>query len=103
MDDQRTDREGGVKRIRLRIGLRLMMLLVAMLAVIFAWVGVKREAYREGLWSEIQRLEIWRKSANQKIDDPQYGSLWRQDVKDTDAEIAKRRAELGEKNLNPTH
>jgi hypothetical protein len=83
-----------MKRIRLQIGLRLLLLLVAMFAVLFAWIGVRREMRHNQLETEIRRLEIWRKFAVQKIDDPQNTPSWRQNLRDTDAAIVARRNQL---------
>jgi hypothetical protein len=91
MDDQRANREsGGVKRFR--ISLRLMLLLVAALAVVFAWIGARRNERRANLIGEIRSLEIQRRA-------PTAGEKDRQRMfSEIDSEIAKRNAELGVKN-----
>jgi uncharacterized membrane protein len=83
-----------MRRVRLQISLRMLLLLVVMFAVLFSWIGVRREMRRNRLETEIRRLEIWRNFAVQKIDDPQYGFSWRQNLRDTDTEIAARRDQL---------
>jgi hypothetical protein len=59
MDDQRTDREGGIKAPQFR--LRFMLLIVALCAVVFAWIGVQHQRERIRLMGELTSKEYARK------------------------------------------
>jgi hypothetical protein len=76
--------------IRLRIGLRLMLLLVAMLAVVFAWVGVTRNARRAELRWQLRDLDPMRNypTVDEKDRKRMFGEI--------DAESERRRGLLGE-------
>jgi hypothetical protein len=61
MDDQRTDREGGGSMMRrcpkrLRVGLRLMLLIVALFCVLCAYYRAHRDLQREKLKAELAEL-----------------------------------------------
>jgi hypothetical protein len=81
---------------RIRLGLRLLMLLVALCAVLFAWIGARRELRRTNLRGQIRGFEIQRDNAAGRIDDPEEGEFWKARVKENDAMIASLREQLGE-------
>jgi hypothetical protein len=81
---------------RIQVGLRLLMLLVALFAVFFAWIGARRELRRENLRGQLRGWEIQRGYAAGRVNDANEGAHWRNAVAENDAMIAKLRAELGE-------
>jgi hypothetical protein len=94
MDDQGTDREGGMKPPTLRFRLRLMLLIVALCAVFFAWIGVQRQRERTRLKFELSGKEYIRKSLTDNNIVPGMEAVRRQEVAELEADIAKRREEL---------
>jgi hypothetical protein len=81
---------------RIRVGLRLLLLLVALCAVFFAWIGARRELLRTNLRSQIRGFEIQRDLAAGRTDDPAAGEFWKARVKENDDMIAALREQLGE-------
>jgi len=81
---------------RLRIGLRLMLLLVALFAVFFAWIGALRELQRVNARGELERLQFARKSTLNHLSQPDLDTKARREMlAEIEAEIAKRRKLLG--------
>jgi hypothetical protein len=82
---------------RVRMGLRLMLLLVALVAVIFAWIGARRELRRINTRGELESLLIYREySVKSGWQNWTNESAWRSSLAEMDAAIAKKRYELGE-------
>jgi hypothetical protein len=81
---------------RIRVGLRLMLLLVALFAVVFAWLGARRELHRTDLRGRLRGLEIQREYAAGRVNDPEEGAHWRRAVSENDDMIASLREQLGE-------
>jgi hypothetical protein len=82
---------------RVRMGLRLMLLLVAFVAVIFAWIGARRELRRINTRGELESLLIYREySVKSGWQNWTNESAWRKSLAEMDAAIAKKRYELGE-------
>jgi hypothetical protein len=81
---------------RIRISLRLMLLLTAFCAVLFAWLGARRELNRINADGDLHRIELYRdytvKSGPQNHTSEE---AWRSHLAELDAEIAKRQAEIG--------
>jgi hypothetical protein len=80
---------------RVRVGLRLMLLIVALFAVLFAWVGARRERQRIDARGELRRFEVYREylaksSAGFSNEKDRRAALARMD-----ALIAERRQRLG--------
>jgi hypothetical protein len=81
---------------RIRIGLRLMLLLVALCAVLLAWFGALRERHRTNVRGELKGFEMYRDYAakHRHIYTSEQG--WRESLAEMDALIAERRKALGE-------
>ncbi len=75
-----------------------MLLIVALFAALFAWVGARNELRRVNIRGELQELQIQRKYALGRIDDVHEGKHWRSSLDEVDAAIAERRKRLGESN-----
>jgi hypothetical protein len=75
---------------RLRFSLRLMLIVVALIAVVSAWAGLRRNQWRTQVQRQIRQLEIRRKArfADERIK--------QRELREIDAEIATRRRILGE-------
>jgi hypothetical protein len=82
--------------MRIRVGLRLLLLLVALCAVFFAWIGARRELHRTNLRGQLRGFEIQRDAAVSWTDDPDEGEFWKARVKENDAMIASLREQLDE-------
>jgi hypothetical protein len=82
---------------RIRIGLRLMLLCTALFAVVFAWIGARRELKRINARGELQGIQIYRdytlKSGGQNYTSE---AAWRSSLAEMDALIEKKRNELGD-------
>lgn len=75
---------------RFRFSVRMMLLMVALLAVTCAWIATERNAERAQLKAEIYQIEMMRKS-------PTDNEFQRQRMfAEIDAEVAKRQRLLGE-------
>ena len=104
MDDQRIDRTGWRRLIRVpkplkrpQLSLRLMLMLVAFFAILFGSLAIRRDQRTLDIRWELQRLEADRKRAERNLP-------YRPTVKQIDAEIAKQRNALSEQQkLIPTH
>jgi hypothetical protein len=81
---------------RLRMSLRLMFLLVALFAVLFAWFGLRRELRQIELRGELEGVERWREFAAGHPDIYTSNQAWRSDLSRLDALIAEQRKNLGE-------
>jgi hypothetical protein len=81
---------------RLRIDLRLMFLLVAFCAVLFAWMGAKSELRRINLRGELEGMELWREFAVSHPDIYTTEQGRGTDLKRLDALIAEQREKLGD-------
>ncbi|MCI0331672.1 MAG: hypothetical protein L0228_00425 [Planctomycetes bacterium] len=81
---------------RIRIGLRLMLLIVALFAVFFAWIGARRELQRIELRGQIQRLQIDCEYAEGRVTDPAEGEFYRNSLADMKAVIVSKQNQLGE-------
>ncbi len=81
---------------RIRIGLRLMLLIVALFAVFFAWIGARRELQRIELRGQIQRLQIDYEYAEGRVNDPAEGEFYRNRLADMKAVIVSKQNQLGE-------
>jgi hypothetical protein len=85
-----------MNRIKLRVGLRRLLLIVALFAVCFAWLGARRERQRQNIRAE---LDNWQHSRNFALSAPIVPGMeesrrgWLAEI---DAEIAKRKELLGE-------
>jgi hypothetical protein len=87
--------------IRLRIGLRLMLLLMALFSVLFAWMASRRELERANLRGEIRILERQRAFAAERVNDPVDGKTWRQAVVENDTMLKAKRRQLAEMDRAP--
>jgi hypothetical protein len=105
MDDQSTCRDGSGSVRRFRLSLRLAMLLMALFAVLSAWIGVERQAKREQLRIDIRGLEISRRQLDHQINEPQvqylvndpqfgYGPQLRKAIAETDKAIEAAKQKL---------
>jgi hypothetical protein len=83
---------------RIRIGLRLMLLIVALFAVFFAWLGARRELQRVIIRGELESLKLSRQSTVNQRRQFTNEKAWRETMKGVEAEIEKRRKLLGEPN-----
>jgi hypothetical protein len=90
MDDQSADRESSKRVKRFRYGVRLMLVTTALIATLSAWAATARNAKRAQLRAEIQQIEMMRKSPTDNDRER------RRMFTEIDAEVAKRRALLGE-------
>ncbi len=72
-----------------------MLLLVALCAVFFAWLGVQRERQRIRLEGELSDREYIRKLLRHDNIVPGWEARRKQEVKELEADIAKRRESLG--------
>jgi hypothetical protein len=95
MDDQRNAREGGTNAPTLRFRLRLMLLIVALCSVFFAWVGVQHEREHIRQMGELSDQEHIRKSLTDDNIVPGMEAVRKQRVAELEADIAKRREVLG--------
>jgi hypothetical protein len=82
---------------RIRVGLRLLLLIVALFAVFFAWIGARRELHRINVRGELEGLRRYReytlKSRGQNYTSE---SAWRSSLAEMDTAISKKQKELGE-------
>ena len=76
-----------------------MFLLVAFFAVLFAWIGARREFHRTNVRGEIRTLELQRDFAAERSNDPVEGEHWRRAVLENEAMLEAKRRELGERGL----
>jgi hypothetical protein len=81
---------------RIRFGLRLLLLFVALFGVFFAWVGARRELQRVQIRGNIRGMELNRAYAATRLDDPQEGKHWRKSLIEAEEAIASMRRQLGE-------
>jgi hypothetical protein len=81
---------------RFRIGLRMMLLVVALFAVCFAWIGARRELQRVRIHGELQSRQLDRQLIFNWRDSFTSEEAWRARLAEMDAEIAKTRKQLGE-------
>ena len=95
MDDQRSDREGSINPPTLRFRLRLMLLIVALCSVFFAWIGVQHQREHIRLKGELSNQEYIRKSLTDDNIVPGMEAVRKQRVAELEADIAKRREALG--------
>jgi hypothetical protein len=72
-----------------------MLLIVALSAVFFAWVGVQRQRQRIRLMGELFSLEIDRKSLTDDNIVPGMEAVRKQHVAELEAQIENRRVALG--------
>ncbi|MEX2307558.1 MAG: hypothetical protein WD738_08200 [Pirellulales bacterium] len=85
-----------MKRTRLQIGVRLMLLLVALVAACLAWLGLKRELQRQRIKAE---LDSWEHSRRIALTAPVVSGregrrrTWLAEI---DAKIARQRELRGE-------
>jgi hypothetical protein len=95
MDDQRTDRAGGKNPPTLRFRLRLMLLIVALCSVLFAWIGVQHQREHIRQMGKLSDQEYVRKSLTDDNIVPGMEEVRGQRVAELEADIAKRREALG--------
>jgi hypothetical protein len=81
---------------RLRVGLRLLLLIVALFAVVFAWIGAQRDLHRINLRGQIRGHEIQRDYAAGRMNDPEEGAHWKNAKLQAESNIASLRLQLGE-------
>ncbi len=81
--------------MRPRLGLRMMMLLVALVAVLFAWLGVVKDHRESDARSELNRLLFHKKHVNTQ-------APYRRPLSKINEAIARQRAILGETKTNST-
>ena len=88
-----------------RFRLRLMLLVVALFAVFFAWVGVQHHRQRIRLESELSNKEYIHKLFLMDDIVPGMEDVRKQEVKEIEAEIAIRRQAwvYGPRNNSPSH
>jgi hypothetical protein len=79
-----------------RIGLRLMLLLVALCAVIFAWVGARRQLHRINVRGELSGFQLYRENIANHRQSFTSEQGWRATLAQLDAAVAERRKALGE-------
>jgi hypothetical protein len=72
-----------------------MLLLVALCAVFFAWVGARMELHRIHVKEELRSAELWRNFARKHPGTYISEEAWKSDLKDLDAMIAEKRKSLG--------
>ena len=72
-----------------------MLLIVALFAVFFAWLGAQRELQRMKIQGELEDLQYYREHA--KISRPYYTSeqAWEDAMAGFDAQIANKQKQLG--------
>ena len=73
-----------------------MLLLIALCAVLFAWIGALRERHRFNVRGELKGYELYREFAakHRHVYTSEQG--WRTHLAEMDAQIAERRKALGE-------
>jgi hypothetical protein len=77
---------------RFRIGLRLMLLVVALAAVFFAWIGAWREQQRAQTQARFQELQMMRQFAVKRLaSHPEEGATWRTSIGEIDEELRVKR------------
>jgi HAMP domain-containing protein len=88
-----------MKKLRVHIGLRTLLLLVALFAVIFAWIGTQQELQRLGIKAELDDQEYIRKHLMTAPIVPGMEAVRRARIEAVEAEISKQRELLG---MQPT-
>ena len=85
---------------RLRISLRLMFILTALFAVIFAWRGAvrQRELLDTRRWVDILEYDrtYYLNKLNNPTINPADAALYRKELQRTDSELKLRKERLGE-------
>lgn len=77
----------------LRISLRLMLLMVALAAIVFALIGVWRKQQQEQAQARIRELKMMRQFATQQLaSHPEEGTTWRTSIGQIDAELSEKQA-----------
>jgi len=79
---------------RFNISLRHMLLWMTLFAVLFAWIGTREELRLIQLREQIQELEWMRKSAEVALSHPGEESIWRNRIREIDAQLKARQSEL---------
>jgi hypothetical protein len=86
--------ELSTRRLRetLPISLRLMLLVLALAAVFFAWIGACRERQRVETRGRIQELQLMRQFAVKRLDShPEEAATWRKSIWEIDDELKVKR------------
>jgi hypothetical protein len=81
---------------RIRMSLRLMLLLVALFAVVFAWVGARRELHRANVRGELNDLQLYREYVYAHPGIYTNEQAWRSSLNEMDTAIEERQEMLGE-------
>jgi hypothetical protein len=81
---------------RIRVGLRLLLLIVALFAVFFAWIGARKDMHRTNLRGQLRSYEIQRDYAAGRVNDPEEGKHWKNAMLQNEAQIASLREQLGQ-------
>jgi hypothetical protein len=85
---------------RLRVSLRLLLLVVALAAVFFAWIGARRELQLTKARGRIEELQLMREYAVTRLSShPQEASTWRTSIDQIDGELKERRRQLASPSL----
>lgn len=73
-----------------------MLLLVALCAVVLAWIGARREIHRANIRGELKGFELYRDNAAKHPEYYRSEQGWRSHLAEMDARIAERRKALGD-------
>ena len=87
-----------LRKMRLRLSLRLLLLVVALFAVLFAWKRVQFERRRNMLKAELDGQEHVRKHLQISPVVPGMEAIHQARIKSLEVEIAEKRERLGLQN-----
>jgi hypothetical protein len=72
----------------MRVSLRLLLLVVALFAFFFAWIGAKRQLQQTNARGRIQELQLMRGFAEKRLaSHPEEASTWDISIKQIDDEL----------------
>jgi hypothetical protein len=80
---------------RFRVSVREMLLIMALFAIVFAWIAVRIEMRRTHMRGQLKGIELWREFASTHPGIYTNESAWRSNLQSLDADIADRKKALG--------